>query len=166
MITEKLGEVVRMSGMTEEQGMQLLAPKLSPSDNSIVGKQILDVLGYLPLAIDQAHAYIQAKQLSLEHFMHHYQRRKKQILELTPTFSQYQRQSGASQAATALSVFTTWELSFEQLGRTCDCASLQKFLMLCGFLYHGHIKEDLFETCITAGERPSPVLNIFVAEGS
>jgi hypothetical protein len=91
---------------------------------------------------------------------------KKQILELTPAFSQYQRQSGAGQAATALSVFTTWELSFEQLGRTCDCASLQKFLMFCGFLYHGHIKEDLFETCITAGERPSPVLNIFVAEGS
>jgi hypothetical protein len=161
-----VGLVIKMSGMTETQGMQLLAPNLSSPDNNMMGKKILDALGYLPLAIDQAHAYIQAKELPLSHFMHHYQRRKKQILELTPAFSQYQKQSDANQAAKALSVFTTWELSFEQLGKTCDSLSLQKFLMLCGFFYHGHIKEDLFETCITAGKRLSPVLNIFVAEGS
>ena len=47
--------------------------------------------------------------------MDQYKRRKKTILENTPQLSRYRKKLGNAEEETSLNVFTTWELSFQQL---------------------------------------------------
>lgn len=69
-------------------------------------------LGYLPLAIDQAGAYISQRNLPLHRFMKHYKDRKEYVLKHTPSLWEYRRKLDDNKDETLLSVFTTWELSF------------------------------------------------------
>jgi hypothetical protein len=64
----RLGDVVEMGGMTEEEGVELLLSQCAYKDtteNVFKGRKIVRTLGYLPLAIDQAGAYIRARSETL-----------------------------------------------------------------------------------------------------
>ena len=92
------------------------------------------MLGHLALALDQAGAYIRARNLPLKDFTAHYNRRKDVILREIPEEWEYRRVIGNMERETALSIFTTWELSFEQIsGDIQQVERKDHFLTLAAF---------------------------------
>ncbi|KAI9770486.1 MAG: hypothetical protein M1839_003201 [Geoglossum umbratile] len=118
--SERLGVTIRFMRMTEDEGLELLLrqTKLEKNDDNIIeGKKIIQKLSYLPLAIDQAAAYINTRKLLLPLFAKHYDERKELVLKHTPPLWEYRKRLGKDKDETLLSVFTTWELSFQQIGK-------------------------------------------------
>lgn len=112
------GKATELLGLHELEALKLLFGQsmTKETDHGIVyGKPIVERLGYHPLAITQAGAYINKRGIGFKDFMDHYNRRRKLILEQTPQMSQYRRKLNDADKETSLSVFTTWELSFQQL---------------------------------------------------
>jgi hypothetical protein len=161
----ELGVTIKVSGMTDNEGLQLLSGQSVGHIDQNTGKQILKVLGHLPLAIDQARAYIQARQLSFQDFLKHYKQRRKQILQSTPWFSRYQRDMEDGQGLKALSVFTTWEMSLGQLNSSQGQQSLEDFLTLSAHFDPTHIGEEMFRIYVGKVDTIPPYLRDFVLEG-
>ena len=112
----RLGHTIKVSGMSEEDSLQVLLQRVPQNeDERIHGAQIASELGHLPLALDQAGAYIRARTLSLQLFIPLYQKRKKQVLSEIPDEWEYRKTMNEAELETRLNAFTTWELSFEQI---------------------------------------------------
>ncbi|KAF7891787.1 hypothetical protein EAF00_008089 [Botryotinia globosa] len=111
---------------------------------------IVDRLGYHALAITQAGSYIQSQKIALCQFMDKYNRQREAILRETPRMSQYRRNIGEAAEETALNVFTTWELSYQQLEILDDEKKYKsKILTLFAFFNCQNISQQLFETYCT-----------------
>ena len=108
---------------------------------------IVNMLGCLPLALDQAGAYIRKLHLSLDLFEKHYIDKQKKILQYTPDLFEYRKSLLPGSEPSVLSVFTTWELSLEQLGD--DRPHLEHLLTLSAFFDHNKVHEALFSTRCT-----------------
>lgn len=77
--------------------------------------------------------------------MDHYKRRKRTILENTPQLSQYRKRLGNAENETSLNVFTTWELSFQQLQSEAAENNVEaKLLTLLAYFDEKDISEQLF----------------------
>ncbi|OTA56531.1 hypothetical protein K449DRAFT_399542 [Hypoxylon sp. EC38] len=121
--TRRMGSMLRISGMTEEEATNLLFKQLDISKDSTHRAAVIDIasrLGYLPLAIDQAGAYMKAEGVSLTDFISHYERSAKDIFTSVPSLWEYtESASSDSREETtdivAKTVFTTWNLSFKSL---------------------------------------------------
>lgn len=108
---------------------------------------IVDHLGYHTLAITQAGSYIQTQKIQLSQFIDNYNRQREAILKETPRMSQYRRKIGEAADETALNVFTTWELSYQQLEKLDDENRYKSaILTLFAFFDCQHISQQLFET--------------------
>ncbi len=108
--TEGLGRVIDMMGMKEHEALELLLRQTkSKKSNSTIraGQEIVRRLGYLPLAIDQAGAYISSRKLPLNCFLEQYHERCAAELKHTPLLWKYRRRLGDSADETPLSIFTT-----------------------------------------------------------
>jgi tetratricopeptide (TPR) repeat protein len=100
-------------------------------------------LGFLPLALDQAGAFLDEVGCALAAYLDLYRSRRRELL---------QRRSHLP-AEHPDSVATTWSLSFAKVERRCPAAA--ELLRLCAFLEPDTIPEDLF----SAGSAAlSPVL--------
>jgi hypothetical protein len=93
-------------------------------------------LGFLPLAIDQAGAYIAARGKRLDEYLSLYEKQFSKVASEVPARSVWRHSAG---------VFTTWEVSFQALGRAA-----QELLTLCGFLdnediWYGLLLQDGLE---------------------
>lgn len=97
--------------------------------------QIVNLLGYLPLAINQAGAYIQRRvNFSLSRFIKEYDDRKGLIWSKTPTIWEYQNL-----------VYTTWEMSFELLdGDENERTEKGRILTMLSFLDFRNISQEIF----------------------
>lgn len=93
---------------------------------------LLEKLGYLPLAIEQAGAYIYASSVSIAKYLELYERDAQQLFDKTPAVWYYRND-------TAL---TTWEISFAALEKRDTLAA--EILQLCSFLGRNHISIELF----------------------
>jgi hypothetical protein len=83
----------------------------------------------------------------LGEFIAHYKRQRKVILEQRPQTTQYLKKLNDSDEETALSVFTTWELSFQQLQEGTASGDLKAdVLTLFAFFDSKDISEQLFKT--------------------
>ena len=121
---DRLGFLLEIPAMDVSDGISLLLRGHSNQDikqHLKIASNIVDRLGGLPLAIDQAAAYIRSQHLplhQLDHFLTTYDRRRKEILSHVPSrFWEYGTMQihGEEEQNKALSAFTTWEMSFEQL---------------------------------------------------
>jgi tetratricopeptide (TPR) repeat protein len=148
----RYGTIVEIVGMVESEALDLLFDRtaMEETDNNVKhGKDIIQRLGYHPLAIDQAGAYIYKRKDSLgfEDFVDHYNRRKRIILKETPRVWEYRRKLSKAEQKISLSVFTTWELSLQQLDPQEESGGkLGSVLTLFAFFHHANISENLFET--------------------
>ena len=91
--SKRLGAVIKLTQMTEEEGVELLFRQSNEEENEYnkaEGAKIVKMLGYLPLAIDQAGAYISARSLHLSLFVKHYNERKEAVLKHTLKLWKYQ----------------------------------------------------------------------------
>ncbi len=87
-------------------------------ENAGAAVQIVRRLGVLPLAVDQAVAYIRSRGLTLPQFLADFDERCETVLQHTPELWGYRRKLAGAKDETKLSVFTTWDLSFQQLRRS------------------------------------------------
>lgn len=171
---DRLGTRIAVEGLTEEEGVELLLSRCSSTQVNTTDvnecKRIVERLGSLALAIDQAAAYISMRRLPINQFLAVYDDRKEYILNHTPDFLwEYRREScdGDDSQGDSLSVLTTWELSFEQLSHDRkERYRLGSFLTQAAFFDHVNVKEKLFQTFIeNANEKPPDWSNLFTSQG-
>ncbi|RPB28754.1 hypothetical protein L211DRAFT_818649 [Terfezia boudieri ATCC MYA-4762] len=93
---------------------------------------IAEELGYLPLALDQAGAYIHMAQYSLGQYLEDYR-----------TNATYLLSKGWKGGKQDRSVFATWEISFNTIQQKSPKAA--KLLSICGFLNNEDISEELLK---------------------
>ncbi|KAJ7348124.1 hypothetical protein DFH08DRAFT_779415 [Mycena albidolilacea] len=121
-----------VSGMEEDEAIQLLlksaAQNITPQSR-MYADAIVKELAYFPLAIIQAGAFI-AKSQNLEGYLVLYAANKTRLLSEKPA---------QSHDSHALTVYTTWQISFEQLSPLAS-----QFLQHCSFLHYGGISEEIF----------------------
>ncbi|KAJ7496345.1 P-loop containing nucleoside triphosphate hydrolase protein [Mycena galericulata] len=106
--------------------VQEITPK-----NEEVAAEIVKALWYLPLAIIQAGAFI-AKSGALNTYLALYTKNRERLLSEKPT---------QSHDDYAWTVYTTWQISFEQLSQPATT-----LLQVCSFLHHQGIYEGIFST--------------------
>lgn len=128
--------------MAPEEGVRLLLQRarlldspaalehLSEADRACAQK-IVALLGGLPLALDQAGAYIEATQCSLSDYLRLFQAAQLRLLD-----------KRADHAEHPLSVTRTFALAFAQLEQRSPAAA--ELLMVCAFLAPEAIPEDVF----------------------
>ena len=112
---ERLGSTIELEVLSEDEGLDLLLRRSGLDTNSeraIEGRSIVRRLGSLPLAIDQAGAYISARKIEFQDFMNHFNERKAAVLKHTPEFWEYKKNFSDKSNDSALDVFTTWEMLF------------------------------------------------------
>jgi hypothetical protein len=99
-------------------------------------------LGNLPLAIDQAGAYLQASMKPLKSYIPLFEQNFKFVSTRKPPNAVWQYRDET--------VFTTWEISFAAIKDKHEEAAT--LLLLCSFLAN----EDITEEFIQRGLRPIP----------
>ncbi|KAF7345854.1 FabD/lysophospholipase-like protein [Mycena venus] len=122
-----------VSDMEEEDAVHLLlrsAAQQITDSNKGTATHIVKALYYLPLAIIQAGAFI-SKSGDLNSYLTLYKNHRYRLLSQKPT------QSHDNYAWT---VYTTWQISFEQLSQQA-----QKLLQLFSFLHYQGISEEIFK---------------------
>jgi tetratricopeptide (TPR) repeat protein len=167
--SERLGVAIKITQMTIEEGLELLLRRSKlqrNSGNTVEGKKIIQKLAYLPLAIDQAGAYIAARVIPLQLFVKHYDERKEVVLKHTPLLWEYRRRLDEGKDETLLSVFTTWELSFQQVGKyEEERIMICRFLTLSAFFDATNISEHLFISHLALIRKPPQWMEQFISEG-
>jgi tetratricopeptide (TPR) repeat protein len=143
--TKELGHSIELDCMERDESLELLlGPPEARSGDVAVADVILKRLGYLPLAIDQARAYMSKRRLSPQSFLVEFDKRKETIMKETPRYWQYQS-TLPNQEKTPQSLLTTWEMSLNLLGGIGeDAAPLQDVLTLFAFFHHARISERIF----------------------
>jgi tetratricopeptide (TPR) repeat protein len=152
-----LQNAIQVDVMTEEEALDLLISRsglrgsASRDTDRIHGSKVVQILDGLPLALDQAAAYIRASNgnVTLENFVDCFEQRKKEILDHTPPVWLYRNTADENEKRRYLSVFTTWELSLRLLGSNAeDREKKTRFLTLAAFLGGHRVSKVLFKTYI------------------
>jgi hypothetical protein len=164
--SKELGQSIELDRMERKEGLQLLLrSSVVDPDELDAAKQILSLLGNLPLAIDQARAYISKRQLRLRAFVTEYERRKRSVMRETPQFWQYRRMLPSEEKQTSLSLLTTWEMSLQSLGVGEDAAELEKVITLFAFFNPVNIGEQLFSNSAYDNKLKTSPMSIFKDNG-
>jgi len=147
LINASEGKSIDLEGLDATSAVNLLLTRSdfqSTKDNMNHAGTTIKRLNSHPLALTQAAAYMKSSHIKLNDFLAHYNTQKAAILQQTPKLTQYTRNLNGSEE-TALNVFTTWNLSFEQLenlkGKDCIESKLLTFL---AFFHYQDISESYF----------------------
>ncbi len=165
--SKRLGRCIEVGAMSTDEGVELLLHQSGlekTKENMENAKAITEKLGGLALAIDQAATYISASHVPLESFIELYAKRRAAILKHTPKHWEY-RKTISDEPGQPISVFTTWEMSFEQLEVTGhERDSIIHLLTLGAFIDTNIIGEGLFRLYSQLPDRPQ-WLEAFMGEG-
>ena len=144
------GNIIEIDQMEEADAITLLlnASRLDAlAEHKEAAKDIVTALGCIPLAVDQAGAYIEAGKCSIHKYLqqlslHH------QALMTDATFR------GASNYDQT--VYGTWDLSFEEIKKRASGQSSAGgaqaaqaailILQICAFYHHSNISKDIFRS--------------------
>jgi len=164
--SKELGQSIELDRMEKEEGLRLLLRSSGlDTDELDAAEEILSLLGNLPLAIDQARAYISKRQLRLRAFVTEYEKRKQSIMQETPQFWQYRRMLPGKEKETSLSLLTTWEMSLPMLGVGEHAAEFEKVITLFAFFNPVNIGERLFSNDADGGNPTTSPMSIFKDDG-
>ena len=103
-------------------------------------RAIVELLGCLPLAVDQAGAYIRTRCKTFSSYLRLCRERQSDMLKFRPRLGQYEK-----------SVFTTWEINFDQVERESKVAS--NLLLLFCFLDASNIAEIMLDRACSPQKR-------------
>lgn len=101
-----------------------------------LGRTLGEELGWLPLALDQAGAYLEETQCGLAHYLQLYQAHRAALL----------RRRGGLATNHPDPVATTWSLSFERIEQQSPAAA--DLLRVCAFLHGDAVPEELLVAMI------------------
>ena len=165
LVVDQGNHYIELFGLEEDAAVALLIQQSQTNEGiSEDAKVIVNRLVCHPLAVTQAGAYIRKRKLQLCEFMDHYKRRKRSILENTPQLSQYRKRLGNGEEETSLNVFTTWELSFQELQSEVSLEDnvKAKLLTLLAFFDEKDISEQLFAVFSTNQEPMSETAKLLM----
>lgn len=91
---------------------------------------IVELLGCLPLAVDQGGAFVSSRQKTLTDYRRLYEERQQDVLKFKPRLGEYDK-----------TVLTAWEVNFEQVER--DSKDASDLLLLFCFLEASGISETM-----------------------
>jgi tetratricopeptide (TPR) repeat protein len=145
----RLGNYIEVSTMSEDEALELLFQRSEAyrtMESLKEGEKIVKRLGLHALAIDQAGAYILSRHLDVNIYLTHYNDRRDKVLTEVPDLWDYQRTlKETPEAATKLTVFTTWELSFDLItGDDAMRKDKEHILTLIAFFDGKEISDTLF----------------------
>ena len=163
-----IGNFLAVPSMEDDGGHSLLQNKLSGTTGQ-ERSELLQRLGGLALAIDQAAAYISFHKLSIPDFMAKYETRKAQILKHHEEDTwEYNTHLNSSEKQTALTAYTTWEMSFQQIEPANPDRKewITQFLSISAFLHPARIGEHIFREFYTYEAESSVWLNAFTGSES
>ncbi|KAK0515354.1 hypothetical protein JMJ35_002733 [Cladonia borealis] len=147
--TQHLGICIEIKAMEQDEAVELLLTKCNISSNSEHqnhAESIVQTLACLPLAIDQAGAYVRSRNLPLARFIDHFETRKEAIMKYIPSGWPYQRAQDDQQCVSDLCVFTTWELSLNELRSSVDVEPLINLLTLAAFTGSSPLLPEMLRT--------------------
>ncbi|KAK5463787.1 hypothetical protein LTR55_011818 [Exophiala xenobiotica] len=169
----ELGTIIDIPPMPDKAGVELLLHRysgISVSGYMSEESTIVNRLGGLALAIDQASAYMACKQLPIDRlsgFLGQYEAQRKKVLQHTADyFWKYMNIGEESGRQTAINAFTTWEMSFQQLLDGWHTpGSVAHLMTVAAFLAPVQVSECLFKFHRELSEPPPDWADIFVASG-
>lgn len=119
------------SSMTSIAQQRVRSAAIVPSSEYRVAQEVASLLGGLPLALDQAGAYIEASRCSVSDYLRLFQAAHLRLLDEREAHMDH-----------PLSVMRTFSLAFEQLGQSNQEAA--DLLIVCSFLSSEAIPESFF----------------------
>ncbi|TGO44385.1 hypothetical protein BOTNAR_0837g00020 [Botryotinia narcissicola] len=146
-LVENTAAAIELLGLPDKEALQLLYQQSGTEENEFNEKNGLSIvkrLGYHALAITQAGAYIKNLELDFSAFESHYSRRRADILKYSIPMNKYTKLLSEFEEETALNVFTTWELSFDELKSQPKRTDLEELLTILAFFDPLDISEELF----------------------
>jgi hypothetical protein len=159
---QALGALIQgleLPSMTQEEGVlfllrraKMIGPRASNEQIRQVAQrlpveyaaamELVQVMGGLPLALDQAGAYIEETGCGLAAYLQLYKRQSKQLLE----------RRGTSVEEHPQSTVATFELAYQRVEELDPAAA--ELLCLCAFLHPDDIPEELIEARAECLEEP------------
>ena len=139
--------MIAVRGMSEDEAIELFlhrAQRDTAQENRHQASRIVQILGYLPLALDQAGSYVSSRNLPLEIFLEHYAQRKDMIFKHRPALWEYHKHLGGHETTIPVTVFTTWELSLGQIAENEGLEAISHFLTVSAFLDSRDVEQALF----------------------
>ncbi|KAF6817935.1 Kinesin light chain 5, partial [Colletotrichum sojae] len=129
--------ILRVPTMEEAQALQLFQKKIGRDANEAASLRLINTLDYVPLAVNQAAAYIyrRSPRVTVESYLeeiHNSEKRKETLLDSDQ--GNIQRYEGVSN-----SVVVTWQVTFEQIKREQPRAA--NLLSLMSFFQAQNIPE-------------------------
>jgi tetratricopeptide (TPR) repeat protein len=147
-ITEPYAKSVVINEISQNEGIHFLLRRALDKMSDQYGEvqdyksidkmnadKLVQMLGALPLALDQAGAYIRETQCGLEGYLARYQTHGYLLLQERGTLLSEQDHSEP--------VAMTWLLSFEKI--TAENPTAIEILHLCAFLHPDHMPEEVFQ---------------------
>ena len=117
--------------MEPREAVEFLLKRTGQKDKKAAG-ELAKELGYLPLALEQAGAYIDAHATAIASYLDLFRKRHTELLKLGKPSTDYPD-----------TVATTWELSFQEVEASCPAAA--ELLDLCAFLAPDNIPISLLK---------------------
>lgn len=133
------GEIIQVEPMQDEAAQALLLKKLRDEVDINDVAELASALEYIPLALNQAAAYIKqrAPRCSVRQYLDEYRRSDKDKTSLLNQGAKHLREDDE----TRNSIITTWQMSFEHVRRTRESAA--ELLSLMSFFDRQGIQEFL-----------------------
>lgn len=132
--SELASEGVMLEMMEPEESKTLLLSRaglVNPTEQTLQDvENVVEQLSHLPLAIDQAGAYMRTRKCSPAAYLRRFETERERVLKFSPKLSSYKK-----------SVITAWEVSFMRLETDAPLAS--KLLLLFSYFDSRRISEDL-----------------------
>ena len=158
--TGQIAQQIWLEKLNQEEGILLLLrrskllanavlPEDTPYDRWLTARDIALIMDGLPLALDQAAAYIEETGCGLRGYLERYQQRRIALL----------RRRGGLRPEHPESIVATWSLSFEKIERRSPAAV--ELLYLCAFLHPDAVAEEMLAA--GAGEL-SPHLHLLATD--
>lgn len=131
---ELASEGLHLEKMDPEESKSLLVSRAGltqPTEGTLRDVEaVLEQLSYLPLAIDQAGAYMRARNCSPAAYLRRFETERERVLRFSPKLSSYKK-----------SVITAWEVSFMRL--ETDAPRAAKLLLLFSYLDYRRVSERM-----------------------
>ena len=142
------GNLIEITEMEESDAVALLlrVSDLDPLPEHIqTAKGIVAELGYIPLAIDQAGAYIEAGKCDISRYLRRFFMHRQTLM----SDATFKGASGYNQT-----VYGTWDLSFKEVEKrakstTGDAQAAKAAILIleiCAFYHHSNISKDIFQS--------------------
>ncbi|TEY75196.1 hypothetical protein BOTCAL_0064g00290 [Botryotinia calthae] len=142
-----LGYPISIVDLLEEEAMNLLFHRTNKERahaNIEDARKICCHFSCLALAVDQVAAYIKSTGIDLRLFIEHFNNQKENVMAWSPPLKDYKKlDPAAPDQEIALTVFTTWELSYNRISGFKEIIEAKKHFLLVSSSFDGSCIDEL-----------------------